>query len=418
MKKTIIATCLALFAASASAQYIGTLPPNIDTTFNVTTDSDHFTTVYGAVGMAVESGWGVRYGEGYNSGKDLALVTGGANSQSSVVFSNGDSITTTAAHNISSKFSASQTSHAIQATYANVGENHNFYGAVGIKRITSNMVGEVTDTVTATTTTSISPSPSVVTSNTQRVSLPFTRERTQDVVVADVELKLILTDSLTVGLSASRDVVETAANAASGSLVGYTVVIGDTTVQNPNITPVIVDTAAADLDLQLSDNLSTYAQVGVAHFSNDNDRLFVHSKTTYTILPEYGVSVYARLKYQHDSNPTAGRQCVGDAIWLCVTPSYFSPDQRYSVLPGIQIRQAYNGLVYTASAEAGKQWTTVAGDTSAATIYSWQLGVQTQPGKRYGTTFGVNLFGTNANTNSSSDKYHWYGLYSWLKVPF
>lgn len=367
--KIVTVVILAALSASSYAQYVGTLPPNAEVGFNYTTDSDKFTTNAWVVGAAISNGVGIQYGESRARGKDVTLLS---------------------IDKVDEKVNTVQQSKNIRLTYVNIGEDHDFHGSVGIKRTDSTVSGAGVQS-----------------------------SDSHDALVAEADLRLIMTDSLSVGITASRDVVDTAMNAASGSADGVVLTNANGTTVVQSVGLVIVDTAAVDLDLQLSDNLSTYAQVGLSHFSNNNDRLFVHSKTTYTILPEYGVSLYARIKYQQDSNPTAGRQCSDAAVgWLCVSPSYFSPDQRYSVLPGIQIRQAHDGLVYTASAEVGKQWTTVIGDTASATIYSWQLGVQTQPGKRTGNTFGVNLFGTNASQLSGSPNYHWYGLYSWMKVPF
>lgn len=393
--KIMVAAILAAISTSSVAQYVGTLPPNIEAGFNYTTDSDKFTTNAWNVGAAVSNGVGIRYGEQRSRGINTTVVT----TTDRQLIDPG----TVSISQDQYGFDVTQTSRELRLTFVHVDEDFEVRGSVGPKNVISSARFNKKSNTTTTAPLVVSPPSDPVYVQSSAFVQGGSLTDTHTTLVADAELRLILTDSLTVSASLSRDTVDTAtavALSAAGTLT-------------------MVDTASVDMDLQLSDNLSTYLQMGVSHFSDSNNRMFVQSKTTYTILPEYGVSVYARLKYQHDSDPRTGNTC-GEAksSWQCAVPPYYSPDQRYSASPGIQIRQAHDGLVYTASAEVGKQWTTVVGDTSTATIYSWQLGIQTQPGKRTGNTFGVNLFGTNASQLSGSPNYHWYGLYSWMKVPF
>lgn len=371
MKKLLLATLVAA-SFSAHAQYMGTVPPNAELGFNYTTDSDKFNTRYGWVGASASNGWGVRYGVGHGSGNDATVGT--------VLFYNRvppekQNITSTSGFN----------TQVLQATYVNIGENHDFQGAFGVKRVNS----------TATLD-------GVVYNDTQ------------DVLVGTAELKLVMTDTLTIGGTVTRDVVETSGNTVYAAIPG--------SYSNTTAT-----TVALDMDLQLSDNLSIFAQVGETFFSNANERTFVHTKTTYAVLPEYGVSVFGRVKYQYDTNPTdlTGDKCYNNDIagtvndgWVCPTAvPYFSPEQRFTVAPGVQYRKPFAGMVFTGSVEYGKQWTTVQSDTTSTNIHSWSLGLQTSPGKKTGVTFGATVFGTNANITGNSGDYNWYGLYSWIKVP-
>ena len=306
MKKILIAI-LAAVSLTANAQYMGTVPPNVDVRFNYSEDTDHFRAVTTWAGAAHESGFGARLG-----------------------YSRYESPTTSA----NSEFG--------QITYMNLGENHSFQGAIGSRGVGSN-----------------------------------------DYLIADAELKLTMTDSLTLGLSVATDVVESANSLQTGTSYVY---------------------VAGDMDLLLDENLNLNVIVGNIHFTDDNDRQFIKSKLTWTFIPEYGVSTYLRLKAQQDSR--AGGT------------NYYSPENLTQEALGLQIRKPYTGLVYTAAVEYGYEQATLFGYSSNNPIYLWTLGVQTSPGRKTGLTYGVSLTGSNTSfRDGASSAYNWYGLTSWIKVP-
>lgn len=383
MRLGILAIMVAC-AFPAQAQYMGTLPPDAEAGFTYTTDSDKFTTSTVFIGGAAESGWGARYTFGQGQGNKASLGTRG------VYDSTTNSVTNTQVRPDHLKY----TSQTLQLTYVNIGENYDFHAAIGPRQTTA-----------ATGVTFGGDSVSVNNTSTE--------------IVGDLNLRLTMTDSLTLGVTAARSVVDSVGNTVINS-------INNDTLREIGGKSVTSSTLAVDMDLQLTETLSMYKQVGVTHFSNDNNRWFFNTKTTYDIIPEYGVSVYLRGKYQHDNHPSTG-ECVDTTSqaelsaakesWFCPVAPYFSPHWRLGLLPGIQIRKPYAGLVYTAAVEYGKQWTNTDSTTVGENAYGWQLGVQTSPGRKTGTTFAVNLLGSNMSPRGGGGDYKWYGLYSWIKVP-
>lgn len=360
-----------LLTGAANAQYIGTLPPNIEGAFNFTTDNERFATHTLGVGAVTSTGFGVRYTDSTGKGRDTEVVTG------TYRYTNGAPAAVKLPNLTMDTHLRTQ---SINAVYVHVDEDYSITGSVGVAAVEGSVRG--TNLVVGSSSHA----------NTE--------------LVADVDVRLIMTDSLTLSIIGQRAVVETAGNAVS------TAIAGDTIMAN---------TLAMDVDLQLSEHLSTYARVGGTRFTGaaENTRWFVNSKTAYAIIPEHGISIYGRVRYQTNTTiyENVCREVSETATTVlggCVMAPYFSPKEQWTVQPGIQIRQVHNGLVYTGALEYGRQWITTDA-TVGSNAYGWQLGVQTQPGKRTGTTFGVNLFGTN--TTGSSD-YRWFGLYSWMKVPF
>jgi hypothetical protein len=316
MKKVLLASLIAA-SFSAHAQYMGTVPPNVDARFFYSEDTDKFRVTTAHVGAAHKSGVGARIG--YTNYQSPNLSTN---------------------------------SEFMQFTYVDIGDNYDFHGAFGVRN------------------TDASPNP---------------------VVAGDAELRLTMTDSLTFGLSVATDSVESERGILNGTTYA---------------------TVAGDMDLQLSDNLNLGAIVGITHFSDDNDRFFAKSKLTWTVLPKQGVSVFATLMGQTDTNAKASLPAE--------QRNYYSPDSLIQSTVGAQIRKPYNGMVYLASVEYGYRIASVSGSGDETTpVYVWVLGAQTNPGRKTGITYGVSLTGSNVSLSSANGgNYNWYGLNSWIKVPF
>lgn len=371
MRKTLIASLLGMLSLAAHAQYIGTVPPNADVKFSYTEDTDKFKFLNTWIGAAHESGFGARIGYFRYDGRLLNGSALGAYYPATNVYVPNEST--------GADSSVKAQGETFQLTYVNIGENHNFHGAIGVKNVQHSTDVKVSPKANA----QYDEDPAAYVRN-QLTSNGGQLSGTNQYVVADAELRLTMTDSLTIGLSAATDVVESARSLQTGTTYLYT---------------------GGDVDLLLDDNLSLNVAVGNIHFSDNNDRLFLKTKTTWTFLPEYGLSAFVKTKTQSDSNPGG--------------TNYFSPDSLNSGTLGLQIRKAYDGLVYTAAIEHGREWAkTVDGSQNTNPIYVWSLGVQTYPGKKTGTTFGVTLIGSNTSISGSGTNYNWYNLNSWMKVPF
>lgn len=345
--KIMVAAILAATSTSSMAQFVGTAPSFVEGRLSYTLDSDKFESRSMSIGAAVSTN--------DTDGVGLRVTT---SSYDAPAKSTDGSV---------GKMTGS--SQSVQLVGIRLEEDYTFHGAFGVKQSSAH-------------------------ANAGSVS----QEGSDTTIVFDGELRLIMTDSLTIGLTVSRDNIES----LGGLLNGTT-----------------ATTVGGDIDLQLTDNLNLGVAAGNTHFSDSNDRQYFRTKLTYTFWPEHGVSAYVRTRNQWDSNPHNIQQYVCGGSGCDNPTSYFSPASRYDQSIGLQLRKAYRGLVYTAAAEVGDQHTTdVEGTKSADTIYMWQLGVQTQPGKRTGTTYGVNAVGTNTSMRTYSDHYRWFGIYSWMKVPF
>ena len=303
----LLLSLILVIPTSASAQYIGTYPPNAEVGFIATQDTEHFNSQTFYVGTAISNGLGLRVGYSHYAGQDLSA---------------------------SSSFT--------QLTYMNVGENHDFHGSFGA------------------------------------------RAGGQDNIKADAELRLIMTDSVSVGVDFETDIVESTKAIQTGTTFA---------------------SIGGDIDVLLSENLNLNASYHKVFFSDSNDRQIVKSKLTWTFYPEQGLSTYVRTKNQWDSSPGS--------------TNYFSPEKSELIAGGLQIRKFLNGLVYTAGADFGSERiTTLGGDVNTNPVYTWTLGIQTSPGKKTGITYGVTFISSNASiTASAGENYNWYGLYSYVKVP-
>lgn len=383
MKKLLLATLLAFGASTASAQYMGTVPPNVDGKFYYSSDTDKFTVTNAWIGAAHESGFGARIGATNYRGFGT-LTTGDLYLDSGT---DGKYYPTKRTTN--NDFAAD--SKFFQLTYVAIDENYNLHGAVGVRQTsfktsTGKLIDEYNKSINDFT--ALFGTPTVI---NETLPLGSTDKNSPTIagksnhIVADIEVKLLMTDSLTFGLSAATDVVESANSIADDTRYVYT---------------------AFDVDLQLDDNLNLSSVVGNTKFSNDNNRPFLKTKVTWTFMPEYGLSVYLRTKNQSDSN-------AGSTL-------YFSPEKLEQQAIGLQVRKHYMGLVYTARAEYGNERATLTGGSITSNpLYTWVIGVQTNPGRKTGTTYGVSLTGSNSNgTKYGGEKYDWYGLNAWAKTPF
>lgn len=393
MKKIIAAMALAFgLAGTAHAQYMGTMPPNADTRIFYSQDSDNFKVLHTWVGAAHESGFGARVGYSrYEGTQEFRSVNGYYGYYSSADESvNRFGVDPYVSNN---KFTADGA--VFQLTYVNVGENHDFHGAIGVRKTdyrTDTKNAENANVKVEQTAASLA---NQYAKNGNEVwSGTWTPDGVQtltssdvngsrDTLVADAELKLIMTDRFTIGAAVATDLVESARSIQTGTRYVYT---------------------AADADYLLTENLNFNVIAGNMYFTDNNNRPFIRTKTTWTFLPEHGVSTYLRTRNQYDTNPGSY--------------NYFSPDTLAQQAIGLAIRKPYSGLVYTAGVEFGSEQVTVDGNKDTHPIYGWQLGVQTSPGRKTGTTFGASLVGSNASGfNGGGSDYNWYGATLWIKVP-
>ena len=359
MKNLLLALLMAAGFGSANAQYMGTLPPNVDGRMYFSTDSDDFNVMHSWVGAAHESGFGARIGY---SKYDSPYIS--ANSQ------------------------------IFQLTYVNVGENHDFHGAIGVRNVSHSTDLSATGSLLADQIldrTGLTGSDAM---DIKRDAPKWSKEIIESeggkvngnnsYFVADANLRLTMTDRFTMGFAFASDLVESTRSIQTGTRYYYT---------------------AVDGDYLLSDNININVILGNVNFTDDNNRPFIRTKTTWTFLPEYGVSTYLRTRNQSDTNPGS--------------TNYFSPDTLAQQAIGLAIRKPYSGHVYTASVDYGsEQVKNVDGSSTSNPIYSWMLGVQTNPGRKTGITYGASLMGSNSNVfKSGGDSYDWYGITLWLKVP-
>lgn len=380
MKKIIAAMALAFgLAGTAHAQYMGTMPPNADTRIFYSQDSDNFKVLHTWVGAAHESGFGARVGYSRYEGKHLIggwrYVDNSADYAISKEYRD-------------NKFTADGA--IFQLTYVNVGENHDFHGAIGVRKTEYKTSTDGIDSALSSADAILLGKTGSGTINSEGGYFTQVNDiskdqlsGSRDTLIANAELKLIMTDRFTIGAAVATDLVESARSIQTGTRYVYT---------------------AADADYLLTENLNFNVIAGNMYFTDNNNRPFIRTKTTWTFLPEHGVSTYLRTRNQYDTNPGSY--------------NYFSPDTLAQQAIGLAIRKPYSGLVYTAGVEFGSEQVTVDGNKDTHPIYGWQLGVQTSPGRKTGTTFGASLVGSNASGfNGGGSDYNWYGATLWIKVP-
>ena len=384
MRKTIIATVIsaAVFVTPSHAQYKGTLPANLDTNVSYFTDSDDFDQMIAWAGAASDSGFGARIGTSRYDGK-YTLGDGVKNYFADEYDAN---FFGTESDKLSSDFSAQST--LIQLTYVKVTDNVDFHGAIGVRRLTHDT--NITDAQREV----------IADAAELMVDMGLTQEQmadikskiddevgkargTKDYLVADASLVLTMTDSLNIGISASTDVVDSVRGIQTGTTAS---------------------SVGVDFDYVLDENLTVNVGTGMTHYSDDNDKTLVRAAMSWDMLPEYGISSYVRVRKYWNSDP-----------W---SVNYYAPEWLSDEVVGVRFRKAYDGLVYTASANYGMQQNAVLGGNSESKpVYGWELGVQTNPGRKTGITFGASIIGTNSAGTSGGDDYNWSGINFWLKAP-
>lgn len=362
-KVTMVAalTCALAWSCSekANAQVLGTLPPYAEGKISYSKDSDKFYTNSFIIGASHESGFGFQIGKSNYWGQ-----------------------------------SVKGSSDLFQGTYVEVQDDYEIKAAFGIRNTShfTNLTKVGNDLANRIITSNPDFTESDIAdiraqapqwANDNIIAAGGSASGARQNIAAEAEIRLTLTDSLNLGVSASTDIVASEKGLQNG--VTYTSI-------------------GTDLDLQITDHLGIVFVVTDTIFSDSNNRLLFATKASYDILPEYGVSTYYRIKTQWNSNPGTG--------------NYFSPSQLYENAVGVSFRKYYEGIVYTASFDYGFQNYTIDGQNNSNPVYTYQIGAQTQPGKRNGKSFGVNIISSNNNSiNSTSSGYHWYGISSWVKVP-
>ena len=161
-----------------------------------------------------------------------------------------------------------------------------------------------------------------------------------------------------------------------------------------------------DIDYQPVERVSIAAVLSNTYYTDDNTRQMLRGKMSYTVVPEYGVSVYYKAKAQRDSSPGS--------------MNYYSPKELYENSIGMAIREKVAGLVVTGAIDFGIQDATSSTNVKTnQSIHTYQVGIHTPPTIKNGVTYGVVMIQTNAGNNySSSDGYSWTGINGWVKIPF
>ena len=264
MKHNLIAMAVtALVASNSYAQVLGTAPTYAEGKVSYTYDTDKFKT-WSIAGGAVFAGTD---GNGFGARITTTEYDGVAKSV-------GGGVGSLVGH-----------SESVQATTVHLGDVYTWQGAIGVKQTTANA------------------SAGAVSQTNSSADLVF-----------DGEIRRALTDTVSAGISLSRDVVE-----SSGGI----------------LTNTTVTTLIGDADITITDNLNMSLVLGDSHFSDHNNRQFVRTKLTYTLVPEYGVSAYVRTRNQWDSNPRAIQQYICDGNGCTQPTSYFSPAERYDQAFGL-----------------------------------------------------------------------------------
>ena len=387
MKKILF--LMLLLAGNAQAQYIGALPPNYEVAVIYSQDSDKFKAFTTYFGSTHESGFGARFGISHYEGpQNLSTMETYYENSNGYAFNGAKSFTNTVSAN----------SQFLQLTFVDVNEKYNFHGAIGVRALdystdTSNTTSAQAKALNDFILANGSPDPALSYAKNVDSKLGAndgSLNGSRNVLIADAELRFQFTDKINGGVSFSTDIVESLRSIQTGTTYTY---------------------VGADADFVLVENVNFNINVGDIYFSDGNNRPLVRSKLSWTFLPEYGISTYLRTKNQTDSNPGSS--------------NYYSPETLAQQAIGLQIRRLLNGLVYSAGAEYGEEQVNVfsrasqSSSRSSTPIYAWRMGVQTNPVKNAGITYGASLTGSNTSAINGGDQdYRWYGLYSWLKIPF
>lgn len=196
----------------------------------------------------------------------------------------------------------------------------------------------------------------------------------------NAEYEYDATDQLTVGINVDRDIVES-----------------DSSIRNH----VEYLTIGVNSSYQVSDTVTVTAAASNTHFNDSNDRLKLNTKIVWSILPDSGVSVYARAAYQTDSN--GGSR------------NYTSPERANTLSAGAQIRRRHGGLLYNAAVEVGRVTENFEFANIGSDLYVLRVGLQTIPKNNSPITYGLSLIDLH---KTGIEQYQWTGLYSWLRIEF
>lgn len=357
--KLLISIFVGLVSTASTAQIIGTAPPNSEIQYLYSKDSDNTIIQQVLIGGTAETGVGV--------------LIGGST--------------------ISTRY-LSASSEIIQGTYQGSLSGVEFRGAAGLRSVSHNtntnkLGSELADQIISKNS-NLTPGDIINIKNDAPAwsadeisSAGGSVAKRRQYLIIDAEVRLKITDTLGVGAMILSDVVQSEKSIQNGT--AYTLL-------------------GADIDLQLSNELSITAAITNTFFSDSNNRLIIKSKVNYLVVPEYGISVFYRVKDQRDSAPNLG--------------NYFSPDHLINNAIGISIRKFHNGLMFTASADYGDERIHNLGEITNKPVYIWQAGVQTTPALKNGITFGAYILESNTSSiNATSGAYRWTGFGAWVKMP-
>lgn len=200
----------------------------------------------------------------------------------------------------------------------------------------------------------------------------------KDYLYGNAEFEYDVTKQLTIGVTVDKDLVES--NASIQNKVDYLIL-------------------GVNGSYQLNDEVTVTAGISNTQFSDNNNRLRLNTKVVWTVVPEYGISTYARIAYQADSNGGS--------------KNYVSPENANTLAVGVQMRKKYAGLMFTAAAETGQVDEQFKFGQVGSEQYLFRLGVQTITKNKL--TYGVSIIDLHKN---NTDKYQWTGIYSWLRIDF
>jgi hypothetical protein len=397
--KIIAMAMVSLFTSNAYSQYQGTLPSAIDSSIFYSSDSDNFRESVAWVGslhkMQTENpneivSIGPRFGYAHYSGP---IVTASGT-----------------AMQLMGTYLTKQIDFQLAVGAKNVSHSSDFTKASSMIARTSNRVAElVVRKVKADlkkTGDTLSPedeilireeareeakniAPSIISDAIKEDGGKPSGNKTY--FVGSMELKVQVNENINLGIISSADMVDSQMAIMYG--ISYFMV-------------------APTLEHQITDNINLNVILGNNHFTDSNNRVFIRNKLNWVFNPEYGLSTYIRMNMQQDSNPGS--------------PFYYSPENLERITAGFKMRKRYEGLIYSASIEYGKEYATNTirdfdyTDRIKSNVYYWDVGVQTPPTKERKMTFGISVIGTNVNQSHALDSsnYRWFGASAWIKVPF
>ena len=140
---------------------------------------------------------------------------------------------------------------------------------------------------------------------------------------------------------------------------------------------------------------------GVTAFSNDNQRLQLRTRWSYSLDEAYGFNAYLKTRSYRHSQPNQ--------------PEYFSPNHLHEAALGLSVRLAVaDNVVLNASVDAGQQWV----DAGSQAIWSALVGLSSGRGSSTQWRLGLETSNSASQLSSQSDAYRYTSAVAQLTVPW